>query len=149
MIDRDELLQRIREKARSNHVRWTDQRRVIIEAFIDSDHHTSVEELHKHIKRIDPSVSAATVYRTMNLLVEIGVANKRLFDQGSASFELSVDRKHHDHLIDLDTGDVHEFTNEEIEVLQKAVADRLGYELIDHRLVLYGKRVKNSAHDPD
>ncbi len=145
MIDREELLARIREEAKLKNVRWTGQRKVIIETFIDSGHHISVEELHKEIKEIDPSVSAATVYRTMNLLVEIGVAVKRIFDQGSASFELVVDRKHHDHLIDVDTGDVHEFTNDEIEELQKVVAERLGYELIDHRLVLYGKRVKQES----
>ena len=144
MVDKAELIKRIQQQAREKQVRWTDQRKVIIERFIESDHHISVEDLHQSVRQIDPSVSPATVYRTMNLLVDIGMAVKRNFSEGSAHFELIVDREHHDHLIDVDSGDVHEFTNEEIEELQHLVAKQLGYDLVDHRLVLYGKRLKQS-----
>ena len=147
MADKAELLARIHQKVKQKKIRWTDQRKVIIETFIASQDHVAVEDLHQEVRAIDPSVSAATVYRTMNLLVEIGVAVKRIFSQGSAHFELLVDRTHHDHLIDVDNGEVYEFVNEEIEDLQRLVAARLGYELTDHRLVLYGKRVKPASVD--
>lgn len=149
MVDKDELLARIRQEAKRKRVRWTEQRRSIVETFINSGRHISVDELYQEVRNIDASVSPATVYRTMNLLVEIGVAVKRIFDQNSATFELIVDRNHHDHLIDVDTGEVHEFTNEEIEELQRVVAKRLGYELTDHRLVLYGKRLTDETQVSD
>ena len=144
MADVPNLLKNIQQRARDKGVRWTDQRSVIVKTFLEAGHHVSVEELHAKVKEIDPSVSPATAYRTMNLLVELGVAVKRIFGEGSAHFELLVDRDHHDHLIDVDSGEVHEFTNEEIEELQKIVAKQLGYDLVDHRLILYGKRITDS-----
>ena len=144
MVDNSGLLKTIQAKARDKGVRWTEQRDVIVQTFIDCGEHVSVEDLHAEVKKIDPSVSPATAYRTMNLLVELGIAVKRIFGEGSAHFELVVNRDHHDHLIDVESGEVHEFTNDEIEELQKLVAKQLGYDLVDHRLVLYGKRLSDS-----
>lgn len=147
MISDSELSQQIelvRKEAKGLQVRWTPQRQCIVEQFLRKESHVSVDDLLNEVKccsACSDGVSAATVYRTLNLLVDIGVALKRVFNKGPAVFESSLNRHHHDHLIDADTGEIHEFENEEIEALQKLVAEKMGYELTDHRLVLYGRKI--------
>ena len=117
----------------------TGQRRLIIKVLEDSDDHPDVETLFERANKIDSKVSIATVYRTVKTLKNAGILEKLEFNDGRSRFEDAV-RKHHDHLIDLDTGKVIEFIDEEIEHIQKKVAKRLGYELIGHKLELYGKK---------
>lgn len=139
-IDVDAHLDYIRTEVRRCQVRWTEQRAVIVEQFIKRPGHHVVEDFYELIKRQDESISMATVYRTFNLLVDIGVAVKRVFGDGAGTFEYIHKRDHHDHLIDVESGEIIEFVNDEIEVLQKMVAKQLGFELHDHRLVLYGRK---------
>ena len=117
----------------------TGQRRLIIKVLEDSDDHPDVETLFERANKIDSKVSIATVYRTVKTLKNAGILEKLEFNDGRSRFEDAV-RKHHDHLIDLDTGKVIEFIDEEIEHIQKKVAKRLGYELIGNKLELYGKK---------
>ena len=121
----------------------TGQRRLIIKVLEDSDDHPDVETLFERANKIDNSVSIATVYRTVKTLKNAGILEKLEFNDGRSRFEDAV-RKHHDHLIDLDTGKVIEFIDEEIEHIQKKIASKLGYKLIGHKLELYGKK-----HDSD
>ena len=122
----------------------TGQRRLIIKVLEDSDDHPDVETLFERANKIDNKVSIATVYRTVKTLKNAGILEKLEFNDGRSRFEDAV-RKHHDHLIDLDTGKVIEFIDEEIEHIQKKIASKLGYELIGHKLELYGK--KNDSND--
>ena len=117
----------------------TGQRRLIIKVLENSYDHPDVETLFERANKIDSKVSIATVYRTMKVLQSAGIVEKLEFNDGRSRFEDAV-RTHHDHLIDLDTGKVIEFVDEEIEHIQKKIAQKLGYELIGHRLELYGKR---------
>ena len=117
----------------------TGQRRLIIKVLEDSDDHPDVETLFERANKIDSKVSIATVYRTVKTLKNAGILEKLEFKDGRSRFEDAV-RKHHDHLIDLDTGKVIEFIDEEIEHIQKKIAMKLGYELIGHKLELYGKK---------
>ncbi|VDS04278.1 Ferric uptake regulation protein [Devosia equisanguinis] len=117
-------------------MRMTDQRRVIARVIEDSSDHPDVEELYRRASSIDARISLSTVYRTVNLFEEAGLITKHDFKDGRARFELIPD-EHHDHLIDIRTGKVIEFRNEEIEAIQELIAKRLGYRLIDHRLELY------------
>lgn len=138
MIDMAAVIQQIREEARRRGVRWTNQRQVIVETFIGCDDHVTVEELHRRVRVLDATVSAATVYRTINMLVEIGVATKRHFGDGSASFESSLHKHHHDHLVCMSCNKIQEFELQEIEDLQEKVASDHGFQLVQHRLELYG-----------
>ena len=117
-------------------MRMTDQRRTIARVIEDSSDHPDVEELYRRASAIDPRISLSTVYRTVNLFEEAGLVTKHDFKDGRARFELIPD-EHHDHLIDIRTGMVIEFRNEEIEAIQEVIAKRLGYKLVDHRLELY------------
>ena len=117
-------------------LRITEQRRVIARVLSESDDHPDVELLHSRAAAIDPRISIATVYRTVRLFEEAGILEKHDFGDGRARYEEASD-VHHDHLIDLKSGKVIEFQDEEIERLQKAIAARLGYRLVDHRLELY------------
>ena len=117
----------------------TGQRRLIIKVLEDSTDHPDVETLFERANKIDSKVSIATVYRTVKTLQNAGILEKLEFNDGRSRFEDAV-RKHHDHLIDLDTGKVIEFIDEEIEHIQKKIANKLGYELIGHKLELYGKK---------
>jgi len=132
------VIQQVREEARRRGVRWTNQRQVIVETFIRCDDHVTVEELHRRVRVLDASVSAATVYRTINMLVEIGVATKRHFGDGSATFESSLHKHHHDHLVCMSCNKIQEFELQEIEDLQEKVAIDHGFQLVQHRLELYG-----------
>ncbi|WDR07486.1 Fur family transcriptional regulator [Devosia rhodophyticola] len=117
-------------------MRMTEQRRVIAQVIEQSEDHPDVEELYRRASAIDPRISLSTVYRTMNLFEEAGLVTKHDFKDGRARFELIPD-EHHDHLIDIRTGTVIEFRNEEIEAIQEVIARKLGYKLVDHRLELY------------
>ena len=117
-------------------MRMTDQRRIIARVIEDSSDHPDVEELYRRASGIDERISLSTVYRTMNLFEEAGLVTKHDFKDGRARFELIPD-EHHDHLIDIRSGMVIEFRNEEIEAIQEVIAKRLGYRLVDHRLELY------------
>lgn len=118
-------------------MRMTEQRRVIARVLSDAADHPDVEELHRRAHKIDPKISIATVYRTVRMFEEAGILNRHDFRDGRSRYE-EAREEHHDHLIDLQTGKVIEFQNGEIEELQKKIAERLGYRLVDHRLELYG-----------
>ena len=118
-------------------LRMTDQRRVVARVIGSSEDHPDVEELYARAARVDPKISLATVYRTVKLFEEAGILDKLEFGDGRARYE-DAERDHHDHLIDVNTGQVIEFVDPEIEALQERIAARLGYRLIGHRLELLG-----------
>ena len=122
-------------------VRLTDQRKLIAKVMSESDDHPDVDELHKRVNKLDTKISIATVYRTVKLFEEAGIFAKHDFKGTKARYEEAT-REHHDHLIDINTGEITEFVNEDIEKLQKEVAEKLGYKLVDHRLELYGLKIK-------
>ena len=126
----------LEEQCAHKGMRMTDQRRVIAQVIEASADHPDVEELHRRAAAIDSKISLSTVYRTVNLFEEAGLVTKHDFKDGRARFELIPD-EHHDHLIDIRSGTVIEFRNEEIEAIQEVIAKRLGYRLVDHRLELY------------
>ncbi len=131
----------IEEKCKAKGVRLTDQRRLIAKVMSNSKDHPDVDELHKRVSDIDKKVSLATVYRTVKLFEESGIVEKHDFKGGKARYEQSPD-EHHDHLIDINSGEILEFVDPEIERLQKKVAEKLGYKLLDHKLELYGSKIK-------
>jgi Fur family ferric uptake transcriptional regulator len=118
-------------------MRMTDQRRVIARVLSAATDHPDVEELHRRAHAVDPHISIATVYRTVRLFEESGIIERHDFRDGRSRYE-ETPSHHHDHLIDMKTGKVVEFVDEEIEALQNAIARKLGYKLVDHRLELYG-----------
>ena len=122
-------------------MRMTEQRRVIAQVIADSDDHPDVEELHRRAAAVDERISIATVYRTVRLFEDAGILERVDFRDGRARYE-KAGEEHHDHLIDLQSGDIIEFHNEKIEQLQELVARELGYRLVDHRLELYGVKIK-------
>lgn len=123
-------------------MRMTEQRRVIARVLSVAEDHPDVEEIHRRSTEIDSNISIATVYRTMRLFEEAGVVERHDFQDGRARYEEATD-DHHDHLIDLRSGKVIEFMNEEIEALQKRIAEQHGFKLVDHRLELYGVPLEN------
>ena len=131
----------IEEKCKKKGVRLTDQRRVIAKVMSESDNHPDVDELHKKVNKHDSKISIATVYRTVKLFEEAGIVEKHDFKGSKARYEQAKD-EHHDHLIDVSSGEIIEFVNDDIEKLQKQVAEKLGYKLVDHRLELYGSKIK-------
>lgn len=122
-------------------LRMTEQRRTIARVLSHADDHPDAEELHRRAAAEDNRISLATVYRTVRLFEEAGIIERHDFRDGRSRYE-EAPEDHHDHLIDLNTGDVIEFVDEEIERLQEAIARKLGYKLVDHRLELYGVRLK-------
>ena len=136
----DNLIARCEEKG----LRMTEQRRVIARVIGQASDHPDVEALHARAVEIDPRISIATVYRTVKLFEEAGILEKLVFGDGRARYEDSA-RDHHDHLIDLATGEVIEFVDPEIEALQERIAARLGYRLMDHRLELYALPIKRET----
>ncbi|MEH6827980.1 Fur family transcriptional regulator [Parasphingorhabdus sp.] len=118
-------------------LRITDQRRVIARVISDAEDHPDVETLHERAAAVDPRISIATVYRTVRLFEEAGILDRHDFGDGRARYE-AVPEAHHDHLIDVETGKVIEFVDPELEALQKQIAEKLGYRLVDHRMELYG-----------
>ena len=137
----------IEQKCIEKGVKLTDQRRIIAkvlseskETYGESDH-PDVDELYKRVSMIDNKISIATVYRTVKLFEEAGLLTKHDFKGGKARYEAIIE-SHHDHLIDIKTGEIIEFVDEEIEKLQKKVAEKYGYKLVDHKLELYGVKKK-------
>lgn len=122
-------------------VRITRQRKGLLRILADAEDHPDANELHRRVHEVDPKVSLATVYRTLSVLESAGVIERHAFEGKPARFETS-DRPHHDHLIDLDTGDVVEFRSEKIERLQAEIAVELGYDIVHHRLELYVRKRK-------
>ena len=131
----------IENKCIKKGVRLTDQRKLVAKVMSESADHPDVDELHKRVSKIDAKISIATVYRTVKLFEEAGIFAKHDFKGNKARYE-KAPKEHHDHLIDINTGEIIEFVNEDIEKLQKQVAEKLGYKLVDHRLELYGSKIK-------
>tara|TARA_A100000164_G_scaffold322802_1_gene306240 strand:+ start:1005 stop:1430 length:426 start_codon:yes stop_codon:yes gene_type:complete len=136
----------IEQKCLSKGVKLTDQRKIIAKVISESkseygeSDHPDVDELYSRVSKIDPKISIATVYRTVKLFEEAGILTKHDFKTGKARYELN---DNHNHLIDIKTGDIIEFVDEEIERIQKKVAEKYGYKLVDHRLELYGVKKKS------
>ena len=131
----------IENKCKQKGVRLTDQRRLVAKVMSDTTDHPDVDELHKRVNKLDSKISIATVYRTVKLFDEAGIIEKHDFKGNKARYEETT-QEHHDHLIDINTGEITEFVNDDIEKLQKKVAEKLGYKLVDHRLELYGSKIK-------
>jgi len=131
----------ITDRCEAKGLRMTDQRRTIASVLEDSDDHPDVEELYARASGRDPRISIATVYRTVKLFEEAGILDKLEFGDGRARYE-DAEREHHDHLIDMNSGEVIEFVDPEIEALQEKIARKLGYTLKGHRLELYGVPLK-------
>ena len=137
----------IEQKCLSKGVKLTDQRKIIAKVISESkseygeSDHPDVDELYSRVSKIDSKISIATVYRTVKLFEEAGILTKHDFKGGKARYEAMIE-SHHDHLIDIKTGEIIEFVDEEIEKLQKKVAEKHGYTLVDHKLELYGVKKK-------
>ena len=124
-------------------LRITEQRRVIARVLSEAEDHPDVEALHARSAAIDPGISIATVYRTVRLFEEAGILERHDFGDGRSRYEAAAEA-HHDHLIDVETGKVVEFVDPEVEALQRQIAERLGYRLVDHRMELYGVRLSRN-----
>ena len=133
-------------RCEKNGLRMTEQRRVVAQVLETSNDHPDVEELYFRASKLDPRISIATVYRAVKLFEESGILEKLEFGDGRARYE-DADRDHHDHLIDMQTGQVIEFIDPDIEALQEKIAARLGYKLKDHRLELYGVPIKRTKDE--
>ena len=133
----DPAVDRLEKLCVERGMRMTDQRRVIARVLSTAHDHPDVEELYRRAHAVDPHISIATVYRTVRLFEEANIIERHDFRDGHSRYEEAPDT-HHDHLIDMKTGKVIEFVDEEIERLQQAIARKLGYKLVDHRLELYG-----------
>ena len=131
----------IENKCIQKGVRLTDQRKLIAEVMSESKDHPDVDELHKRVNKLDSKISIATVYRTVKLFEEAGVVAKHDFKGNKARYEKAPE-EHHDHLIDINSGKIIEFVDKDIEILQNKVALKLGYRLVDHKLELYGSKIK-------
>ena len=137
----------IEKKCKEKGVRLTDQRKIIAKVMSESKltfgskDHPDVDELHKRVSLIDQKISIATVYRTVKLLEESGIIERHDFKEGKSRYEPSTEEPH-DHLIDINSGDIIEFVDKDIEALQNKVAQKLGYKLVDHKLELYGSKIK-------
>lgn len=132
----------LEQKCAEAGLKMTGQRKTIIKVLGTSEDHPSVEDVYERAKKMDKSISIATVYRTLSLLDELDLVIRHEFQEGYSRYEINWD--HHHHLVDLETGKVIEFQNEELEKLKVKIAKDLGYELVDHRLELYGKKLKKS-----
>jgi Fur family ferric uptake transcriptional regulator len=133
------MTETIEKKCLSKGVKLTDQRKIIAQVMSESKDHPDVDELYNRVSKIDPKISIATVYRTVKLFEESGILAKHEFKGGKARYE-QLNEGHHDHLIDIKSGEIIEFVDDEIEELQKKIAAKYGYELVDHKLELYGKK---------
>ena len=136
------MSQTIEQKCIAKGVKLTDQRKIIAKVMSEAQDHPDVDELYNRASKIDPKISIATVYRTVKLFEEAGILAKHDFKGNKARYEELIE-DHHDHLIDIKTGEIIEFVDEDIEKLQKKVADKYGYNLVDHRLELYGIKKKS------
>ena len=131
----------LEKKCVERGLRMTDQRRIIAQVLSEATDHPDAEEVYTRASTKDPKISLATVYRTVRLFDEAGIIETHDFRDGRARYELA-EGEHHDHLIDVQTGDVIEFVDAEIEALQEKIAEKLGYDLVDHRMELYGRKKK-------
>ena len=129
----------IEQKCLAKGVKLTDQRRVIAQVMSESSDHPDVDELYNRVSKIDSKISIATVYRTVKVLEEAGILVKHDFKAGKARYEINDD---HNHLIDINSGEIVEFVDKDIEELQRKIAKKLGYNLVDHKLELYGSKIK-------
>ena len=136
------MTETIEQKCIAKGVKLTDQRKIVAKVMSDSNDHPDVDKLYKRVLQIDSKISIATVYRTVKLFEEAGIIAKHDFKGGKARYE-ELSESHHDHLIDIKTGEIIEFVDEEIEKLQKKVAEKYGYDLVDHKLELYGVKKKS------
>ena len=136
------MTETLEQKCIAKGVKLTDQRKTIAKAMSNSNDHPDVDELYKRVSKIDTKISIATVYRTVKLFEEVGIIAKHDFKGGKARYE-ELNESHHDHLINIKTGEIIEFVDEEIENLQKKVAEKYGYDLVDHRLELYAIKKKS------
>ncbi len=134
----DVLESRVAQLCVEKGLKMTEPRRIIARVLSDADDHPDVESLHERVRRLDPSISIATVYRTMKLFEESDIVTKRDFGDGRARYEESKAEYHHHHLIDVTSGEVFEFYNEELEQLKIRIAREHGYKLVDHHLELFG-----------
>ncbi len=139
----------IENKCKEKGVRLTEQRKVIAKVMSESKQtygskdHPDVDELHKRVSAIDNRISIATVYRTVKLFEEAGIIERHDFREGKSRYE-PLTEEHHDHLIDVNSGEIVEFVDKDIEDLQKKIAQKLGYKLVDHKLELYGSKIKKN-----
>ena len=131
----------LEKKCIEKGVRLTEQRKIIADVMSKAEDHPNVDELHKRVNKLDQKISIATVYRTVKLFEEAGIIAKHDFKGNKSRYEQATE-EHHDHLIDVNTGEIVEFVDEDIEKLQTKVAEKLGYKLVDHRLELYGSKIK-------
>ena len=129
-------------------LRITEQRRIIARVLSESDDHPDVEELHRRASTLDAGISIATVYRTVRLFEEAGILDRHDFGDGRARYEAAPEA-HHDHMIDVETGKVIEFVDPELEALQRQIAARLGFRLVDHRMELFGVRIDREDSTPE
>jgi len=136
------MLETIEQKCIKKGVKLTDQRKIIAKVMSEANDHPDVDELYNRVSKIDTRISISTIYRTVKLFEESGILAKHEFKGGKARYE-ELNESHHDHLIDVKSGEIIEFVDEEIEKLQKKVADKYGYELVDHKLELYGVKKKS------
>ena len=136
------MSENIEQKCIAKGVKLTDQRKIIAKVMSEANDHPNVDELYHRVSKIDSKISIATVYRTVKLFEEYGILVKHDFKGGKARYE-EMSESHHDHLIDLKTGNIIEFVDDEIEKLQKKVAEKYGYDLVDHKLELYCLKKKS------
>ena len=136
------MLETIEQKCIAKGVKLTDQRKIIAKVMSEASDHPNVGELYNRVSKIDSKISIATVYRTVKLFEEFGILAKHEFKGGKARYE-QLNESHHDHLIDIKSVEIIEFVDEEIEKLQKKVAEKYGYDLVDHKLELYGVKKKS------
>jgi Fur family transcriptional regulator, ferric uptake regulator len=142
------MTSRIEQACIDKGLKMTGQRRLIARVLSDASDHPDVEEVYRRAVKLDPKISLATVYRTVRLLEDAEILERHDFRDGRARYE-ELSRSHHDHLIDVDSGKVVEFHDDEIEELQRQIAEKLGYRLIDHRLALYGVRIDDGEDSED
>ena len=139
------MTSRIEQACIDKGLKMTEQRRVIAQILSEAEDHPDVEEVYRRASEIDQKISLATVYRTLRLFEDSGIIQSHDFGGGRARYEASDDDTHHDHLIDLDSGEVIEFFDEELEALQEKIAKRLGYSIVDHKLELLGRPLKRTG----
>ena len=136
------MLETIEQKCIAKGVKLTDQRKIIAKVMSEASDHPNVGELYNRVSKIDSKISIATVYRTVKLFEEFGIVTKHEFKGDKARYE-ELNESHHDHLIDVKSGEIIEFVDQEIEKLQKKIAEKYGYDLVDHKLELYGIKKKS------
>ena len=137
------ILPTLEERCAKAGLKMTGQRKTILQVMDEAADHPSVEVVYERARLVDPSISIATVYRTLNLLDEMDLIVRHEFKENFSRYEINME--HHHHLIDLETGKVIEFQNDELELLKARIAEELGYELVDHRLELYGRKLPDKS----